>query len=247
LPSTTFHVFLRHQGWRTCIRLKATHRGGFAVPLEKPMFRLGIPIYQGVNLLDVAGPLEMFYWAGRDNNLQTVLVSADGGPVTSINGVRFEAQASFAQTPALDILWVPGGSPVALEAIMNDPYSPYLQYLRQIAVNAKWVCSVCEGAMLLAQAGLLDGHSATTHWAFVACLQSFPKITVDTNHERFVVSGNRLTGGGISSGLDEALKLISLLFDDEAAKDVQVATQYFPKPPVMGTIPPTPACMIKWS
>jgi transcriptional regulator GlxA family with amidase domain len=210
------------------------------VPLEKPMFRLGIPIYQGVNLLDVAGPLEMFY-------LQTVLVSADGGPVTSINGVRFEAQASFAQTPALDILWVPGGSPVALEAIMNDPYSPYLQYLRQIAVNAKWVCSVCEGAMLLAQAGLLDGHNATTHWAFVACLQSFPKITVDTNNERFVVSGNRLTGGGISSGLDEALKLISLLFDDEAAKDVQVSTQYFPKPPVMGTIPPTPACMIKWS
>jgi cyclohexyl-isocyanide hydratase len=217
------------------------------MPLEKPMFRLGIPIYQGVNLLDVAGPLEMFYWAGRDNNLQTVLVSADGGPVTSINGVRFEAQASFAQTPALDILWVPGGSPVALEAIMNDPYSPYLQYLRQIAVNAKWVCSVCEGAMLLAQAGLLDGHNATTHWAFVACLQSFPKITVDTNNERFVVSGNRLTGGGISSGLDEALKLISLLFDDEAAKDVQVSTQYFPKPPVMGTIPPTPACMIKWS
>jgi cyclohexyl-isocyanide hydratase len=217
------------------------------VPLEKPMFRLGIPIYQGVNLLDVAGPLEMFYWAGRDNNLQTILVSADGGPVTSINGVRFEAQASFAQTPALDILWVPGGSPVALEAIMNDPYSPYLQYLRQIAVNAKWVCSVCEGAMLLAQAGLLDGHNATTHWAFVACLQSFPKITVDTNNERFVVSGNRLTGGGISSGLDEALKLISLLFDDEAAKDVQVSTQYFPKPPVMGAIPPTPACMIKWS
>ena len=101
--------------------------------------------------------------------------------------------------------------------------------------------------MLLAQAGLLDGHNATTHWAFVACLQSFPKITVDTNNERFVVSGNRLTGGGISSGLDEALKLISLLFDDEAAKDVQVATQYFPKPPVMGAIPPTPACMIKWS
>jgi len=79
--------------------------------------KLGIPVYEGVNLLDVAGPLEMFYWAGRDNNLQTVLVSADGGAVTSLNGVRFEAQASFAQTPSLDVLWVPGGKPAALEAI----------------------------------------------------------------------------------------------------------------------------------
>jgi transcriptional regulator GlxA family with amidase domain len=216
------------------------------VPPGKPMYRLGIPIYQGVNLLDVAGPLEMFYWAGRDNNLQTVLVSADGGAVTSLNGVRFKAQASFAQTPALDILWVPGGGPAALEAIMSDDYSPYLQYLRQIAVKAKWVCSVCEGAMLLARAGLLDGHKATTHWAFVACLQSFPDIKVDTKHQRFVVSGNRLTGGGISAGLDEALQLISLLFGDDAAKEVQVATQYFPKPPVMGVIPDTPGCPIRW-
>jgi transcriptional regulator GlxA family with amidase domain len=208
--------------------------------------KLGIPIYEGVNLLDVAGPLEMFYWAGQDNNLTTVLVSADGRGVTSINGVRFEAQASFAQTPALDILWVPGGNPIALAAIMQDPYSPYLRYLRHVAAGATWVCSVCEGALLLARAGLLDGHQATTHWAFVACLQRFPKIKVDTNHERFVVSGNRLTGGGISSGLDEALKLISLLFDEETAKDVQATTQYFPKPPVMGVIPDTPECKIKW-
>lgn len=208
--------------------------------------KLGIPIYQGVNLLDVAGPLEMFYWAGQDNDLQTTLVSEDGNAVTSINKVRFDAQASFAQTPALDILWVPGGDPNSLKAIMKNPDSPYLQYLRQIAANAKWVCSVCEGALLLARAGLLDGHEATTHWYFTACLQSFPRITVDTTHQRFVVSGNRLTGGGISAGLDEALKLISLLFGDKAAEDVQVTTQYFPKPPVMGVIPKTPKCSIKW-
>jgi cyclohexyl-isocyanide hydratase len=214
--------------------------------------RLGIPVYEGVNLLDVAGPLEMFYWAGRDNPLETVLVSSDGGGVTSINGVYFKAQASFAQTPALDILWVPGGKPAALEAIMRDEYSSYLQYLRQIARNATWVCSVCEGAMLLARAGLLDNHKATTHWAFVACLQKFKKITVDTTHQRFVVSKtpnppeNRLTGGGISSGLDEALQLISMLFGDEAAKDVQVSTQYFPEPPVTGVIPKTPKCEMNW-
>jgi transcriptional regulator GlxA family with amidase domain len=209
--------------------------------------KLGIPIYEGVNLLDVAGPLEMFYWASLSHDLETVLVSSDGGGVRSINGVRFESQASFAQTPALDVLWVPGGSTDALETIMKNPKSSYLQYIRQVSAGAKWVCSVCEGALLLARAGLLDGHAATTHWAFVECMQHFPKIEVDTPRQRFVVSGNRLTGGGISSGLDEALKLISLLFGDDSAKDVQVSTQYFPRPPVMGVIPTTPRCMINWT
>lgn len=207
--------------------------------------KLGIPVYEKVNLLDVAGPAEMFYWAGKDNPLETVIVSQDGGAVTSINNVRFEAQASFAETPALDILWVPGGDPDMLGQIMRDPESPYLQYLRKVAANATWVCSVCEGALLLARAGLLDGHEATTHWAFVDCLQRFP-ITVDTERRRFVVSGNRLTGGGISSGLDEALQLILMLFGKAAAESVQATTQYFPEPPVNGTMGKTPTCFVHW-
>jgi cyclohexyl-isocyanide hydratase len=212
--------------------------------------RLGIPIYEGVNLLDVAGPLEMFYWAGRSKNLKTLLISEDGKAVTSINGVRFEAQASFAQTPTLDILWVPGGAPDALVAMMRNPQSAYLKYLRQVAPSAEWVCSVCEGALLLARAGLLDGHAATTHWAFVDCLRRFQGITVDTENKRFVVSRKetekRLTGGGISSGLDESLELVRLLFGENVAKGVQATTQYFPKPPVAGELPPTPRCNITW-
>jgi transcriptional regulator GlxA family with amidase domain len=206
-----------------------------------------MPIDDGVNLLDVAGPLEMFFWAGRGGRLQTVLVSEDGKPVTSLNGVRFEAQASFAQVPALDILWVPGGAPERLADIMRNPKAPYLEYLRRVAADATWVCSVCEGALLLGRAGLLDRHKATTHWAFVECLKRFPDIDVDTTNPRFVVSGNRLTGGGISSGLDESLQLIKLLFGEDAAKGVQRTTQYFPQPPVMGTLPSTaPNCDIKW-
>lgn len=210
--------------------------------------KLGIPIYQGVNLLDVAGPLEMFFWAGR-NRLETVLVSEDGKAVTSVNGVTFEAHASFAGAPALDILWVPGGLPERLEDIMRDPNAPYLNYLRQVAADAKWVCSVCEGALLLARAGLLDGHKATTHWEFVECLKRFRAIDVDTTipRPRFVVSGNRLTGGGISSGLDEALQLIKLEFGEDVAKGVQRSTQYFPQPPVMGALPPNaPRCEMQW-
>jgi cyclohexyl-isocyanide hydratase len=164
-----------------------------------------------------------------------------------MNGVRFHPRGSFADFPALDVLWTPGGAPDALHRIMSEAQSEYLAYLRQVASGAKWVCSVCEGAMLLARAGLLDGHAATTHWAFVNCLKKFPKIRVDTGHKRFVVSGNRLTGGGISSGLDESLKLISLLFGDETAEDVQSSTQYFPVPPVQGSIPcPLPDCKLTW-
>jgi transcriptional regulator GlxA family with amidase domain len=98
--------------------------------------KLGMPVYQGVNMLDVAGPLEMFYWAGQSKPLQSVLVSADGGAVTAMNGVRFEAQASFAETPKLDILWVPGGDPDALEITMSNPDGPYFRYLRQVAAEA---------------------------------------------------------------------------------------------------------------
>ena len=209
--------------------------------------KLGIPVYEGVNLLDVAGPLEMFSWVDKKKGLETVLLSVDGKPVTSLNGVRFDAQASLEATPELDILWVPGGDPDALGRIMSDPASPYVAYLRQVAKDAKWVCSVCEGALLLARAGLLDGHKATTHWAFVDCLRRFPAIKVAKGYPRFIESGNRLTGGGISSGLDEALHLITRLFDDETAIDVQVTTQYFPVPPVAGKIPVrTPACMVQW-
>jgi transcriptional regulator GlxA family with amidase domain len=209
--------------------------------------KLGIPVYEGVNLLDVAGPYEMFSWVDPKLGLETVIVSSDGCPVSTLNRVRFEAHTSFMATPSLDVVWVPGGDPDALSKIMSDPASAYLAYLRKVSATAKWVCSVCEGALLLARAGLLDGHQATTHWNFVECLKRFPKIQVDTTHQRYILSGNRLTGGGISSGLDESLMLIQLLFGTTTALDVQLSTQYFPRPPVSGSIPfGTPACPVHW-
>jgi len=84
---------------------------------------------------------------------------------------------------------VPGGDPAALGKMMSDPASPYLTYLKKVAPTATWVCSVCEGALLLARAGLLDGHQATTHWAFAECLKRFSKIEVDSTHQRYVISG----------------------------------------------------------
>src|SRR5262249_40167513 len=108
---------------------------------------------------------------------------------------------------------------------------------------------VCEGALLLGRAGLLEGHAATTYWSEVNCLWKFKGVT-KAETKRYVVSetasGKRLTGGGISSGLDEALMLIVLLFGEDKAKEVQVMTQYFPEPPVMGTLPGTPECELTW-
>jgi transcriptional regulator GlxA family with amidase domain len=98
--------------------------------------------------------------------------------------------------------------------------------------------------LLLAQARLLNGYAATTHWAFINCLKRFEAIKVDETNPRFVLDRNRLTGGGISSALDESLKLIELLAGREAAERAQLSTQYFPQPPVNAKIPPAPQCPV---
>src|SRR6185436_15770009 len=121
-----------------------------------------------------------------------------------------------------------------LRRMMVNPR--YLEFLQDQSAEAEWVTSVCEGAMILAASGLLDGYKATTHWAFLPCFQEFPEVKVAAGYPRYVVDRNRVTGGGISSGLDEALKLVELIAGKKIAEQVQVTTQYFPKPPVKATI-----------
>ena len=206
---------------------------------------IGIPIYQKVDLLDVAAPVEIFdsmkaYAPQLDINLY--LIAEDDGEVVTRSGVTLEPQKCFEDVPELDVLWVPGGDPSALELLMHDPKRTYLDFLITRSAKARWVTSVCEGALLLAQAGLLDGCLATTHWAFIPCLKQFRAVKVAEGHPRFVVDGNRVTGGGISSGLDEALKMVELLAGVEVARQVQQFTQYYPCPPVASTIPETSSC-----
>lgn len=199
---------------------------------------IGIPAYEGVDLLDMTGPYEMFHWAGFEIDL----LSTSAGLKTSGSGFPFLVNRGFAEARTYDAIWVPGGEPTALAEIIDDPARTYLDFLIKQAFQVRMMCSVCDGAMLLAAAGLLDGYQATTHWAFTSCYsQRFPKVLVAPGHPRFVHDRDRLTAGGVASGLDAALKLIELLGGTRLAQRVQQDTQYYPDPPVSSVIPPSPA------
>jgi transcriptional regulator GlxA family with amidase domain len=199
---------------------------------------IGIPVYNGVDLLDVAVPYELFNWmaklepaVNRAAPQRVVrLLSADGPSVTTRDGLPLGADlGSLRGAAKVDLLWVPGAEPPQLEALMQN--DEVCSALRRLSGAADYTVSVCEGALLLAAAGLLDGYRATTHWAFRACLGLFPQVTVVQGYPRFEHDRNRITGGGISSGLDEALYIIGLLAGEVVAKMVQLNIQYKPLPP----------------
>jgi cyclohexyl-isocyanide hydratase len=213
--------------------------------MEHPMI-IGIPVYPGVDLLDVTAPHEVLKWMDPKLDLRLVASSTEK-PIVTRDGFSFLATHDFASTPRLNVLWVPGGDPDALSAMMGGSQPDYVNYLKRVAGTADWVCSVCEGALLLAAAGLLDGYQATTHWAFVPCLKEFDKVVVADNNPRFVQDRNRLTGGGISSGLDEALRLVEILKGTLVAQQVQQTLQYYPRPPVDSAIPDAgDKCFFSW-
>lgn len=201
---------------------------------------IGIPVYQLVDLLDVAGPHEMFKWMSRPA-ADVRLIAETPAEITTRDGLTFKAPYGFDEIETVDVLWVPGGDPAALKLLMGGPPA-YLDFLVRMSAHARYVASVCEGALLLAKAGLLDGYEATTHWYFIPCLKQFPNVKVVEGHPRFVIDRNRITGGGISSGLDEALKLIELIGGYEQAQEVQRTTQYYPAPPVASTLPKVASC-----
>jgi cyclohexyl-isocyanide hydratase len=222
---------------------------------DTPNFPITIPIYEGVDLMDVAAPCELFGWWASNTTVQNVtvtLVAESLEPVNARGNVILTPTQTFTDyyknNWQSSLIWTPGGSPDALSVMMQG--GAYLDFLTQQSENAEYVTSVCEGAMLLAAAGLLDGYRATTHWAFYPCLESFCEIKVVPDYPRYVVDdcipgkAIRVTGGGISSGLDEALKIIEIIAGTEMAQSVQLSTQYYPDPPVTSTIPGTTTCPI---
>jgi transcriptional regulator GlxA family with amidase domain len=204
---------------------------------------IGMPVYPDVDLLDVTGPHEIFKWMGDDVTVELIADKNNNGCITTRDGFTFKTNKTFGNASKLDVLWVPGGNPDALNRQLAD--TEYMNFLKRQA-DARYICSVCEGGVLLAASGLADGYLMTTHWAFVPCLAKFPNVKVAQGFPRFVLDRNRLTGGGISSGLDEAFKLVELLTDYETAQGIQRTTQYYPCPPVASELTPATRCPL-WS
>jgi len=198
--------------------------------------RIAIPIFVNCDLIDVTVPYDVLsrvpsYWKG-EFDLKIVAESME--LVRTAQGVELKPHATFAEyaTNPATVLLVPGATDVSCALL-----DPFQQFIKQQGATAQWVTSVCTGAIVLAHAGLLDGHMATTHWAGLDTLKKYKKVKVVNGYPRYVHDRNRLTGGGVSSSLDATLFLISQLTSEHVAKCAQLIVQYNPHPPFAGGDP----------
>jgi cyclohexyl-isocyanide hydratase len=182
---------------------------------------IGLLVFPEVQQLDFAGPYDVFAsWPGA----LIRLVWKSRAPIVSSTGLRLEPNETFDDCPRLDVVCVPGG--VGINPLLGDEV--VLAFLRRQAVGARFVTSVCTGALVLGAAGLLRGKRATTHWAAHDLLAAFGAIPTQG---RVVRDGALMTGGGVTAGIDFALTLIAELADPETAQRSQLALEYAPEPP----------------
>lgn len=185
--------------------------------------QIAMLIYPEFTALDLVGPQ---YMLANLMGAKLHLVAQTLEPVRSDTGIVVVPTMTLAQCPAeLDVLFVPGGSQGTLQA-MRD--AALVRWVAERGARAKLLASVCTGALILGQAGLLRGKRATTHWATHSLLKEFGAIGVD---ERVVWDGRLVTGAGVSAGLDLGLSIVAQLRDPTYAKAVQLLAEYAPQPP----------------
>lgn len=172
---------------------------------------VAVLIFDGVELMDFAGPAEVFSVAERGKAFQVVTVAADKRPLKTMGGVTITPQYSYSDAPRADIVVVPGGN---TRAVGEDGR----KWIVTAAGKAEITMSVCYGAFLLADAGLLDGKTVTTHhWAIDDLRQAAPKCNVVTD-KRFVDDGKIITTAGVTAGIDGALHVVERILGNEAAR-----------------------------
>ena len=191
--------------------------------------RVGLILFPDLTQLDLTGPYEVFV---RMPDAHVHLIAAALEPVRSERGLTITPDTTFSNAPQMDILCVPGG--VGVNALMEDAEA--LQFLRAQADGAQYVTSVCTGALVLGAAGLLRGYRATTHWLSMDLLPLFGAIAVA---ERVVVDRNRITGGGVTAGIDFALAVAAEVHSRAVAEEIQLMIEYDPAPPFAGGSPAT--------
>ncbi len=189
-------------------------------PINQPPLVIGMLLYPGFTMLDLVGPLTVFSMHSKLHLLWKTLE-----PVASDSGVAMVPTTLLSDCPEkLDVLFVPGG--FGTEAAMAD--AELIAFLQAAAQRADYITSVCSGALLLGAAGLMKGYRATTHWAVHDELSQFGAQPVKA---RVVTDRNRISGGGVTAGIDFGLTVLAQLRGADVARMVQLMMEYDPQPP----------------
>jgi cyclohexyl-isocyanide hydratase len=182
---------------------------------------IGLVFYPGMTALDIIGPQQVL--SGLSGvKIHRIWKTLD--PITTDDGMVIIPDTTFENCPTLDVICVGGGLRQA--AIVDDP--EVLDFFRKQGSTVKFITSVCGGSEFLAKAGLLEGYRAATHWM---AREQLAKLGVEVGTERVVIDRNRLTGGGVTAGIDFGLTLAAILCGEENAKLAQLLMEYDPAPP----------------
>ena len=200
--------------------------------MMKKQWTVGILLFDDVEVLDFAGPFEVFSVAAYPDQATDApepkpflvkLVSESGEFVRARNGLKVQPDHGFDNAPCFDVLVVPGGPGARERELHNERV---IRWISERMQDVELMTSVCTGALLLAKAGLLNGRRATTHWASYDRLeQEFPVVTVIRN-VRFVDEGSIVTSGGISAGIDMAFHVVKRLVGLEIARTTAKRMEY---------------------
>jgi cyclohexyl-isocyanide hydratase len=193
--------------------------------------QIGILVFPKITQLDFTGPLQVF---SSVPDAKVHLIWKRIEPVASDTALTITPTTSFADCPPLDVICVPGGAGTD-EMVIDEEM---LEFVRAQSKAAKYVTSVCTGSLVLGAAGLLRGYKATTHWTAMGYLEAYGALPTRT---RVCVDRNRVTGGGVTAGIDFALTLVSILVDRPTAEMIQLRLEYNPAPPFTSGSPDTAA------
>jgi transcriptional regulator GlxA family with amidase domain len=191
---------------------------------------VGILIFDDVEVLDFCGPYEVFSVTRLDDErrreepspFEVLLVAESDPPITTAGGMHVVPDVIIADCPLLDVLVVPGGWGTRRERLNER----LLDWIRERATEVELLTSVCTGALLLGQAGLLDGRPATTHWRSLEWMQGlFPAVDVRAG-VRYVEDGNVITSAGIAAGIEMALRVVERLYGTQVAESTARQLEY---------------------
>ncbi len=184
-------------------------------------FRIGFLLFPHVTQLDLTGPAQFL---AAMSGAELHFVWKDLNPVQTDATFQILPTDTFESCPDLDMICVPGGA--GQQTLMQD--TQVLGWLARQGAQAKWVTSVCTGSLLLGAAGLLKGYRAASHWAYREHLPLFGAIVDEARVSR---DRNRITGGGVTAGIDFALGVVAAVRGEAEAKEIQLFLEYAPEPP----------------